>query len=84
MDTLLLKTERAVRQHHGVCWESRGHAMAIVGLARDAQQNRYFIMKNSWGNSDRDHGLVYMTYERFRKETLAVEMTREAYERHRD
>lgn len=84
MDTLLQKTERAVRQHHGVCWESRGHAMAIVGLARDAQQNRYFIMKNSWGNSDRDHGLVYMTYERFRKETLAVEMTREAYERHRD
>ena len=84
MDTLLQKTERAVRQHHGVCWESRGHAMAIVGLARDAQQNRYFIMKNSWGNSDRDHGLVYMTYERFRKETLAVEMTREAYGRHSD
>ena len=81
MDTLLLKTERAVRQHHGVCWESRGHATAIVGLARDAQQNRYSIMKNSSGNSDRDHGLVYMTYERFRKETLAVEMTREAYEK---
>ena len=81
MDTLLQKTERAVRQHHGVCCESRGHATAIVGLARDAQQNRYFIMKNSWGNSDRDHGLVYMTYERFRKETLAVEMTREAYEK---
>lgn len=79
MDTLLLKTEQAVRGHHGVCWESRGHAMAIVGLAHDAQQNRYFILKNSWGDGDADHGLVYMSYDRFRKETLAVEMTREAF-----
>ena len=79
MDTLLAKTERAVRQHHGVCWESKGHAMAIVGLARDAQQNRYFVLKNSWGDNDADHGLIYMTYQRFREETLAVEMTKEAY-----
>ena len=79
MDTLLAKTERAVRQHHGVCWESKEHAMAIVGLARDAKHNRYFIMKNSWGDDDPDHGLIYMSYDRFRKETLAVEMTKEAY-----
>ena len=79
MDSLIAKTERAIRSRHGVCWESKGHAMAIVGLGRDAQQNRYFIMKNSWGDDDPDHGLVYMTYERFQKETLAVEMTREAF-----
>jgi len=30
MDSLLAKTERAVRKHHGVCWESKGHAMAIT------------------------------------------------------
>jgi bleomycin hydrolase len=53
--------------------------MAIVGLARDAQQNRYFVLKNSWGDNDADHGLIYMTYQRFREETLAVEMTKEAY-----
>ena len=79
MDTLLLKTERAVRRHHGVCWESKAHAMAIVGLGRDAQNNRYFILKNSWGNIGPDHGLIYMSYDRFRKETLAVEMTKEAF-----
>ena len=79
MDTLLLKTERAVRHHHGVCWESKAHAMAIVGLGRDAQNNRYFILKNSWGNIGPDHGLIYMSYDRFRKETLAVEMTKEAF-----
>lgn len=80
MDTLLQKTERAVRRHHGVCWESASHAMAIVGLGRDARQNRYFILKNSWGDGDPDRGLVYMSYRRFREETLAVEMTREAFE----
>lgn len=79
MDSLVAKTERAVRHRHGVCWESKGHAMAIVGLGRDTQNRRYFIMKNSWGDDDADHGLVYMTYERFQKETLAVEMTQEAY-----
>ena len=79
MDTLLLKTERAVRRHHGVCWESKAHAMAIVGLGRDAQNNRYFILKNSWGNIGPDHGLSYMSYDCFRKETLAVEMTKEAF-----
>ena len=80
MDTLLAKTERAVRRKHGVCWESRGHAMAIVGLGRDQEGGRWFILKNSWGDHDADHGLVYMNYQRFRKETLAVEMTREAFE----
>ena len=79
MDSLVAKTEWAVRQHHGVCWESKGHAMAIVGLGRDTQNRRYFIMKNSWGEDDPDHGLGYMPYERFQTETLAVEMTQEAY-----
>lgn len=80
MDTLLRRTVRAVRHHHGICWESSGHAMAIVGLACDSTGQRYFIFKNSWGDHDADHGLVYMSFDRFRKETLAIEMTREAWE----
>ena len=81
IDTLLNRTERAVRQGHGVCWESRGHAMAIVGLARDTTtQKRYFVMKNSWGEKHGDHGLDYMSYGYFRKHTLAVCMTKEAWE----
>ncbi|MBQ8655749.1 MAG: hypothetical protein IJ527_01605 [Prevotella sp.] len=79
MDTLLRRTVRAVRAHRGVCWESRGHAMAVVGLARDTTGQRYFIMKNSWGDRDADHGLVYMSFAEFRQTTLAVEMPREAY-----
>ena len=79
MDTLLARTERAVRRHHGVCWESKGHAMAIVGIAHDDAGERYFIMKNSWG-TDRPHGgLDYLSYDDFRAKTLAVEMTKKAY-----
>ena len=80
MDTLLAKTERAVRRHHGVCWESKGHAMAIVGLAHDSIGAKYFIMKNSWG-TDRPHkGLDYLSFEKFKKTTLAVEMNKTAYQ----
>ncbi len=79
MDSLLLKTERAVRQHHGVCWESRSHAMSIVGIAHSDQGEKYFVMKNSWG-TDRPHkGLEYLSFSDFRRKTLAVMMTREAF-----
>ena len=79
MDTLLEKTVRAVRNHHGVCWESRRHAMAIVGLAYDDEGQKYFVMKNSWGTNRPYNGLEYLSFGQFRKQTLAVEMTKEAY-----
>lgn len=80
MDSLLAKTERAVRKHHGVCWESKGHAMAIVGIAHDDTGEKYFIMKNSWGTDRPYKGLDYLSFEDFQEQTLAVEMTREAYQ----
>jgi bleomycin hydrolase len=77
VDTLLKKTERAVRSGHPVCWESAGHAMAIVGIAHDENGKKYFVMKNSWGTDQPDGGLVYMSFSAFRKKTLAVEMLNE-------
>ena len=79
MDSLLAKTIRAVHQHHGVCWEDEDHAMAIVGIAHDDGGHRYFIMKNSWGTEGPYGGLEYISYKFFRKKTVAVEMTKEAY-----
>ena len=79
IDTLLKKTEQAVRAHHGICWESKTHAMAIVGIAHDDKGEKYFIMKNSWG-TDRPHkGLDYLSFSDFKRQTLAVEMTKVAY-----
>lgn len=79
MDSLLAKTERAVRHHHGVCWEDKNHAMAIVGLAHDEDGERYFVMKNSWGDKGPHHGLEFYPFKRFVKETVAVEMPHAAY-----
>ena len=79
IDSLLAKTERAVRRHHGVCWESKEHAMAIVGIAHDDHHQPYFIMKNSWGTDRPYGGLAYLSFDDFRKKTLAVEMTKKAY-----
>ena len=76
MDTLLAKTERAVRQHHGVCWESKRHAMAIVGIAHNDKGEKHFIMKNSWGTDGPHQGLDYLSFRQFRKQTLAVELPR--------
>ena len=80
IDTLLAKTERAVRHHHGICWESKAHAMAIVGIAHDDGGQKYFIMKNSWGTDGPYKGLDYLSFDDFRSKTLAVEMTKEAYQ----
>ena len=79
MDTLLQKTIHAVRRHHGVCWESKSHAMAIVGIAHDDDGEKYFVMKNSWGTNRPHRGLDYLSFKKFRKSTLAVEMTKEAF-----
>jgi bleomycin hydrolase len=79
MDTLLRRTERAVRQGHGVCWESEDHCMAIVGLAHDDEELPYFIMKNSWGDYPPYGGLDYLSFSKFRRETLAVCMPRETF-----
>lgn len=80
MDSLLSKTEHAVRLHHGVCWEDKEHCMAIVGIAHDDAGEKYFIMKNSWGTNRPHGGLVYLSYDDFEERTLAVEMTKEAYQ----
>ena len=81
MDSMIVKTERAVRAHHGVCWEDREHAMAIVGIAHNNEGKKYFIMKNSWGKDGPYGGLEYISFDEFRSETVAIEMTKEAYQK---
>ena len=79
LDTLKAHTDRALQHRHPVCWESRGHAMAIVGLAHDAQKQRYYVMKNSWGTDQPHGGLVYMSVDKMWSDMIALYMTKEAY-----
>ena len=72
--------DSAVRRHHGICWESKSHAMAIVGIAHDDSGGKYFVMKNSWGTDGPYKGLDYLSFDDFRHTTLAVEMNKAAYQ----
>ena len=80
LDTLRRRINHALKHRHPVCWESAGHAMTIVGLARDEEQRPYYIMKNSWGTNQPHDGLVYMPVRRAMRDVAAIYMTHDAYE----
>lgn len=71
-ETLLATAEQAVRQHHGVCWAGKERCLSIVGIAHDEQAQKYFIMKDSQGESHGDHGLVYISFDTFLEETITI------------
>ena len=77
MDSLFVKTERAVRSHHGVSWSGDDHGMAIVGIAHDDEGEKYFVMKNSWGSDEGDNGLVYLPFKDFAEMTVSVVMPKD-------
>ena len=79
IDTLRQHVDQALRHRHPVCWESRKHAMEIVGLAHDTKQQVYYIMKNSWGSDQPHEGLVYMPVDQMWSDMIAVYMTQEAF-----
>ena len=79
LDTLKAHVDRALQHRHPVCWESRGHAMAIVGLAHDKAGEPYYVMKNSWGTDQPHGGLVYMPADKMWRDVIALYMTKEAY-----
>ena len=80
LDTLRRHVYQALKRRHPVCFESRGHAMAIVGMACDENRHAYYVLKNSWGTGQPHGGLVYMPVRRLWRDAVAIYMTRDAYE----
>lgn len=56
------------------------HCMAIVGIVHDNHDRPYFVMKNSWGPYNPYGGLMLMSFDYFRKKTVAVVMPVSAME----
>ena len=50
------------------------HCMALIGTARDSRGRLYFVCKNSWGTANPYGGLMYMSLDYFRLNTVAVVM----------
>ncbi len=54
------------------------HCMSIIGLAHDADGERYFILKNSWGTQNECGGLMFMSFDYFLQKTICIVLSRTA------
>ena len=46
--------------------------MSIIGLARDTNGTKYFICKNSWGESNPYGGFMYLSHDYVKLKTIAL------------
>ena len=59
------------------------HCMEMVGMARDNKGHRYFVCKNSWGETGPFGGLIYLSENYVRAKTVAVWLSQKAFARNR-
>lgn len=55
------------------------HCMELCGLARDRSGRKYFLAKNSWGNTGRYRGFMYLSEDYVKLKTIAFYMSRTAW-----
>lgn len=78
-DTITVDQES--RQHAFETFETTDdHCMTIIGMAHDRSGGRYFICKNSWGKDNPFGGLMYMSDQYFRQNTIAIWLSEEKKE----
>ncbi len=54
------------------------HLMHLVGIARDADGKKYYLIKNSWGDVGKHNGYLYMSEPYLRLKTVAILMHKDA------
>ena len=54
------------------------HGMLIFGITKDQWGNKYFMVKNSWGESGNYKGIFYVTPEFIRAKTMNIVVNKEA------
>lgn len=54
------------------------HLMHLVGISRDSQGNKYYVIKNSWGEVGPYNGLLHMSEAYVRLKTVAILVHKDA------
>lgn len=57
------------------------HLMHLVGIAKDQNNTKYYIIKNSWGTKGEFEGLLYMSESYFRLKTIAILLNKQAIDK---
>ncbi len=58
------------------------HLMHIVGLAKDQENNLYYVVKNSWGSIGEKEGYVYVSEAYFKMNTISILLHKDAVPAH--
>ncbi len=54
------------------------HGMHIFGIARDQDGKKYYMVKNSWGNSGKYHGIWYVTESFVKAQSMDIMLHKSA------
>lgn len=54
------------------------HLMHLIGVSRDKEGNKYYVIKNSWGTNSPYDGYIHMSEAYLRAKTVSVMMHRDA------
>ena len=54
------------------------HVMHLVGVAQGAEQQKYYIVKNSWGTQNSAAGFMYLSENYFKVKTVSLLLHRKA------
>jgi bleomycin hydrolase len=73
-----VSVNQEARQNAFLTWKTTDdHLMHIVGIAKDADGNKYYITKNSWSaTSNAWGGMLYMSERYVRLNTIAITVNR--------
>lgn len=76
-----VKPTQELRQKYFDTWESTyDHVMVIFGTAKDQNGKEYYMVKNSWGDYGKYHGIWYLSKSYVAMFTTYIFLNRHAFE----